>query len=243
MSARRRLEQRRLGAVNQALEKTTPQKPPLRAWRQITIGNNITRPQKREQWKPLMLSLDQVITPEQDTLIHSSQSGKQNWFWMSVEIKEIVSSSAGHAGQSQGVGLESVYLGYILLSIKSAVKSIVVSIESAMDRVVVMIFPCAMLNNMYTLSVSGSAARQHVNDAVIAAIQKLKAAMEALAAIHINARDPTGDWPVEQQINSTQASPGHSSYLPSTTLLISRTAGVHKAEGKVDLHDVPGIGV
>ena len=54
-----------------------------------------------------MLILDLAITPERDTLpIHNSQSGEQNGFWMSVEIEGKVSSSAGYAGQSQGVGLD-----------------------------------------------------------------------------------------------------------------------------------------
>jgi len=48
-----------------------------------------------------------VITPERDTLpIHSSQSGKQNGLWMLAEIEGKVNSSAGYAGQSQGVGLD-----------------------------------------------------------------------------------------------------------------------------------------
>ena len=70
-------------------------------------GRNRTRPQKCGQWKPPMLILDLAITPERDTLpMHSSQSGGQNGFWVSVEIEGKVSSSAGYAGQSQGVGLD-----------------------------------------------------------------------------------------------------------------------------------------
>jgi len=54
-----------------------------------------------------MLILDLAITPERDTLpIRSSQPGKQNGLRMSVGIEGKVSSSAGWAGQSRGVGLE-----------------------------------------------------------------------------------------------------------------------------------------
>lgn len=66
-----------------------------------------SKPQKRGQWKPPMLILDLAITPERDTLpIYSSQSGQQNGFWISVEIEGRVSSSAGYAGQPQGVGMD-----------------------------------------------------------------------------------------------------------------------------------------
>jgi len=52
-----------------------------------------------------MSILDLTITPERDTLpIDSGQSRKQNRFWMSVGIEGKVSSSAGYAGQPQGVG-------------------------------------------------------------------------------------------------------------------------------------------
>jgi len=52
-----------------------------------------------------MLILDLAITPERDTLpIHSGPSGKQKRFWMSVGIEGKASSSAGSAGQPQGVG-------------------------------------------------------------------------------------------------------------------------------------------
>ena len=217
-SARRRLEQRRLGAVNWVLEETVPTKSPPRGWRQMAMdlfqGNNYnsgqvgvkrassrksersdsmsstksaliyttppevspikpdatgdtgkqaggslpknfpagdmwqldgqngsrhvsrdersialsgrvrsanvleivdgnigekhrSKPQKRGQWKPPMLILDLAITPERDTLpIYSSQSGQQNGFWISVEIEGRVSSSAGYAGQPQGVGMD-----------------------------------------------------------------------------------------------------------------------------------------
>ena len=70
-------------------------------------GKHRFQPQKRGQWKPPMLILDLAITPERDTLpIYSSQSGQQNEFWISVEIEGRVSSSAGYAGQSQGVGMD-----------------------------------------------------------------------------------------------------------------------------------------
>ena len=48
-----------------------------------------------------MLILHPAITPRRDILpIHSSQSGKHNGLWISVEIEEKVNSSAGYAGQS-----------------------------------------------------------------------------------------------------------------------------------------------
>ena len=55
-----------------------------------------------------MLIVDPVITPQLHTLpIHSGQSGKQNCFWMLVEIEGKVRSVAGYAGQPQGVSLDA----------------------------------------------------------------------------------------------------------------------------------------
>ena len=52
-----------------------------------------------------MLILDLAIISEQDTLpICNRESEEENEFWMSVEIEGNVSSGAGYAGQSQGVG-------------------------------------------------------------------------------------------------------------------------------------------
>jgi len=43
-----------------------------------------------------MVTLDLAITPQKDTLpIYSSQFGKENGLWISVEIDGKVSSSAG----------------------------------------------------------------------------------------------------------------------------------------------------
>ena len=54
---------------------------------------------KIAEWQPAMLILDLAITPEDHTLpilAHSSQSGEQTGFRMSVEIEGKV-SSAGYA--------------------------------------------------------------------------------------------------------------------------------------------------
>jgi len=63
----------------------------------------------------MMLSLDLVIIDERDPLpIQSSQSRKQNELWMLVDMDGKVSSSAGHAGESHGVG-PPWYLDFIYL--------------------------------------------------------------------------------------------------------------------------------
>ncbi|CUS14992.1 unnamed protein product [Tuber aestivum] len=158
-------------------------------------GKNRTRSRKCGQWKPPMLVIDLVVTPERDALpIHRSQSRERNEFWISVEIEGKVNSSAGYSGQPQGVGLD---VGVLMdLSMKSKAKRIVESMESARDRVAVMTFPCAFPNSVYTLNASGSVARQqlledimslslpqtsippssrNVKEALMAAIRKLKA--------------------------------------------------------------------
>ncbi|KAG0633533.1 hypothetical protein HOY80DRAFT_1104625 [Tuber brumale] len=216
-------------------------------------GGDGTRPQKCGQWKPPMLTVDLAVTPERDTLpMHSGRSRGSNGFWISVEIEGKVSSSAGYAGQPQGVGMDvgvlmdlSPYTSRTSFSsMKSKAKQIVESMESARDRVAVMTFPCATPNSVYTLNASGSVARQqllkdimslslpqafipqssrNVQEAVMAAVRKLKAMPSDTT------RYPRADRSVHLFLLTSQLDDGAIDLLPEVLM------------GQVQIH-ILGIG-
>ncbi|PWW77832.1 hypothetical protein C7212DRAFT_362443 [Tuber magnatum] len=127
-------------------------------------GKNRTRPKRCGQWKPPMLIVDLVVTPEQDTLpIRSGQSGDQNSFWISVEIEGKVNSCAGYAGQQHGVGLD---VGVLMdLSVYTLNASGSVARQQLLDDIMSLSLP----------QTSIPPSSRNVKEAVIAAIRKLKA--------------------------------------------------------------------